>query len=125
MKTITKIKNYLNRRFSKTVNFFQRLRYGIGERDVWNMNTYVAGIVYHGVRMLREQKSGYPWTTDLDGNEMTEDKWDEYLRAMQFSFKRMAYIGNEDDLYHWDEAKMEKTNYGLALFSKYYMALWT
>jgi len=121
MKTTTKIKRYLKRKFRPIVNIYQRLRYGIADQDVWNLNTYLAKIILVGLKEFKGAKAGWPWSYDLEGVELTKEKWAEYVDAMIFSFK----YHSEPWEYNYGKEDYEKVEFGLKVFAEYYGALWT
>lgn len=121
MKTITKIKRFLRRKFRPIITAYQRVRYGIADQDVWNLNVYIAQITLKGLKEFKRTKGGWPWSYDLDGVELTAEKWEEYVDAMIFSFKYHSKPWE----YDYKQEDFEKVHFGLKVFAEYYGALWT
>lgn len=122
MKTTTKIKRYLKRTFRPIVTAYQRMRYGIADEDIWDLNVYLAEIILRGLKGFKRQKGGHPWSYDLDGVELTKEKWAEYVDAMIFSFK---YYSEPWEYNYKTTEEFEKVHFGLKVFAEYYGALWT
>ena len=63
-------------------NYYERARYGVGHRDVWSFDTYLAGVIALGLRRLAD---GHSYPTDWEA-----DDWDRALRTHADSLEAWA-----------------------------------
>lgn len=105
---------------------WQRVRYGISERDMWGYMTHHAEQMIRVCSYLRKYKHGHPMG-------MTPAIWDRKLDQMQAGFQ--AYMDEENDVTSYKKLSREayrklrmqrhrKLMFALKLFREHYYSLW-
>ena len=112
--------------------WYQRIRYGVSDRDTWNLDLYIATVVVNGLKRWRELGiNSFPFRPvyDADGKELIgEDgsivQWQDVLLQIQEGFEAATKI--IDDINTPEESKVlaEKFDIGMKLFKEYYFHLW-
>ena len=114
----------------------QKVSVHIDPYDTWNMDETLAHIILPMLKQLKETKHGYP-------SDLTEEKWDEILDKMIFSFQSKLEDWNDQFYGPWIEDKskslgghfefidydsmkeyQERIDEGFRLFGAYYNSLW-
>jgi len=98
------------------IAFFQRGKRGFADKDVWNFDYYLAGVILGGLKMLKKYQTGYP-------PKLSYQAWDKILDEMIEGFEARLncesyeeFLSNEVD---------KKLNRSLQLFAQYFGSLWT
>lgn len=113
-------------------------------KEVWNVKSYMASCIYDCLLQFKNlDRTSYP-------SDISDEKWEEYLDKMLFSFKEISSNFKNDPLEIYSKDKnlsdiftddfssdaertlvmseskkyFDKINEGLNLFSKYYNDLW-
>ena len=113
-------------------------------REIWNLKVHLASCIYDSLLQFKNlDRTSYP-------SDISDEKWEEYLDKMLFSFKEIStnykndplelYLKGKDlsdmltDDFSSDAARtlvmseskkyFDKINEGLNLFSKYFNDLW-
>lgn len=60
------------------VNRYQRSKFGIGYRDMWDFSAYICGVIAHAAEIHAEE--GYTFPGPERG--FTEEEWKEFLLTM-------------------------------------------
>jgi hypothetical protein len=108
--------------------FIQRGIRGYSDRDVWDFNDYLAGVISGGTRKLAKDPIGHPVSLD------SAEEWSNMLTRIASAFETFP---KEIDLWVEDcksmgpdnaraaeEVRMKKTEEGMLLFVKYFAAMW-
>ncbi len=108
------------------IYFIQRGRRGWSERDVWDLESYLAGVIEGSVEHLRQTTHSYPGLS-LTGQEITEQEWDETLTAISEGFGLMA---RDEDLMDGDRIvttveRRKEYKKAMRLLAKNFPSLWT
>jgi len=121
-----------------------RAFYGWGYADVWDLDAYLARIIYESLVYLKLHQNGYPITLKMsDPNdkaelELNRKNWEKIMSEMIYAFKlakeigegkREAYYLNVDEktrkymgyLTKKEDREMKK---GMNLFVKHFFNLW-
>ena len=88
------------------------------ERDTWNLDVYLAGIIYPRLCYLRDHHSGHPCAYKND------KEWKEAMTKMIYSFEWILKDMYSSDFEQYNAVTEEKVQEGLELFGKYFRALW-
>lgn len=110
----------------------RKIKVHIDDYDVWSLDHTLAVIILPALKELKKDNTGHPCGLDpiADVSEFgncgkcgCEQKWDEILDKMIWSFKQIV----EDDEESHDNYKEynERIQEGIELFGKYYRTLWT
>lgn len=112
--------------FSKIKYFIQRGKRGYADCDVWNLNDYLADMLFDALKQLNREKLGYPCN-------YPEEEWTKILNDMIAGFRAYKQM---DKLHFWSNEN-EKTKYlkqrkaleeicnkGLKLFAENFYDLW-
>lgn len=80
------IRMYKKHRYFRTYNKFknQRIREGIADCDVWNLDAYLIHIITTGLRKLAKNCMGYPGTEPFTSHE----SWVAYLNDLADRFEK-------------------------------------
>lgn len=127
---------------------YQRVRYGISDRDVWGLHTYLASIACRGLETIKKYKCGVPGHfTESATFEEAEQKWDAVLGDMIFAFTVERSCGEDIEwivirdaaereqqiqhmkkfapYYHFmDDAEIARYDRGWDYFRTHYQSLW-
>ncbi|OII61171.1 hypothetical protein BJP40_06490 [Streptomyces sp. CC53] len=97
---------------------WQRARRGYSERDLWSLDTYIAGVVGAGVQHLKEVKHSHPV-------EVTEQEWDDILDRIAGPLLAYAEgkfdpgLSFEDELVQYEAARE-----AMRLFAEHLGSMW-
>jgi len=107
---------YLLTKPNRELNYLiQRMTRGWSDKDIWNFDWYLAGIIKGGLKRLKETQFGCP-------NNLTEKQWDRILDSIIWTFDTIGKTENSGKVLTKRESKkMEK---GLRLFIENYFSLW-
>lgn len=97
----------------------QRWRRGFSDRDVWNLDSYVARVVSGGVRQLITELHGWP------GEPMTFEEWKGILDTIATGFE--AHLALDDVPYGDDDRRADlerQWQEGSRLFVEWFGGLW-
>ena len=108
---------------------FQRAQRGYADADLWNFETFIAGVLCNGLRDLKEN-IGTP-CADYKGHELTHEEWKDILDEMADGF--CFYADHKDDF--WEITDREeiqkrmnevetKLKRSCKLLGKWFGALW-
>lgn len=109
---------------------YQKLRYGIADKDVWNVDSYFSKKIVKVLKAFeRMKRHGYPiWTIDYcDCEELDSDGrsecyylWEAIIWRLITGFERIA-----NDFYDFDDdGFVEYNKETLELFAEVYHYLW-
>lgn len=88
------------------------------ERDTWNLDVYLAGIIYPRLCYLKDHHFGHPCAFKND------KEWKEAMDKMIYSFEWILKDMYSSDFEQYNAVTEEKVQEGLELFGKYFRALW-
>lgn len=131
-----------HRWFRRARLFWQRGTRGFADEDVWSFDSYLTDIIVQGVAKLRENNIGYPASiieddalgVVIDDDRENMDKWKAILSKIIRGFVARKMIADLD--YYGGEmvenkvtrqllARLEaERDEGMALFAKWFDALW-
>lgn len=96
--------------------FIQRGYRGFADRDVWDLESYLAGWMPAALRRLENNKVGHPCG-------MTQRGWNTRLRIMREGFEAAKAM---DDVAGIDESVelQRRVEKGLKMFAAHYLSLW-
>lgn len=124
----------------ETKYIYQRIRYGVSEKDCWSLDYYLCKVIVKGLDELIKNNHGCPHeffdnSKEAEGNECW--KWANTLKQMRKGFKAgfeiltEDYIFDENDKLKTEEERdklykgLEKDfDEGFTLFKKYFFNLW-
>ncbi len=89
-------------------DFLQRGKRGYSDRDLWNLDLYLAGWIPKAIRHYLNHDEGHP-------AELTAEQWHEILHKIEQAFN--DYVS--------DYAEKESTVEGIQLFAKWFPYLWS
>lgn len=100
--------------------FWQRGRRGYSDQDVWNFDTYIAGIIGRGVRDLRECGHGHP--DDI----MTEEEWHSILDRISGPLLTYSDGDKWRDGYTYEEEmrRYDAAREAMHLFAEHLGGMW-
>lgn len=93
---------------------YQRWTRGFDDRELWNLDITIAKYIHPRLTALRLSDSGYP-------SSLTHTEWVDILGDIETA---MYLISNEKHI-HGTEDEHVQIEYGLDLFRKYFLNLWT
>lgn len=99
---------------------YQRAKYGLSYRDVWNLDMYVADVLANGCATLVNIGSGYP-----DG--ITYEDWcNELVRFIKIArdYVDEPWYSNKTYSAHSYEIGEENYKEFMKFINKYYRSLW-
>lgn len=104
-----------DRRFNEWVD--ERIKHGVCQCDVWNLDNFILHILVKGLRDLAEITDGHP-----DAFE-SQDEWEAWLNEVADDFAQA--IGLLDSIYQtdYDQAK-EVIREAFAKLSEHFTDLW-
>lgn len=128
---------------------YQRMRYGISDRDCWGLNSYISDITYRGIEYIKKYKHVIP-SDFMDGCEFEEGekKWHAVLDDIAYAFKvekstqewtewiiirdkteRETFdkdLGQRYKEYYYvmNDEEIARYDRGWQYFLKYYQSLW-
>lgn len=115
MKSYKKYFKYFDFYKDKSFRKYNKNALNKEERDMWNLDVYLAGIIYPRLCYFKKHHSGWP-------AEFKSDKeWKEILDKMIYSFESILNEAHSDKRIPYDRAQVQE---GLELFGKYFRALW-
>ena len=120
-------------------NKWQRAKNGFSNEDTWDLNDYMASVIFHALVRFKKTTHGYPST-------MTEEEWDTILGKMVEGWAAKIQLLNDStygdhcwvkkdpddlvgdfdkELYEaWRTPLEAKWEEGSSLFCKHYDSLW-
>lgn len=104
--------------FREIKYFFQRGRRGYSDRDLWDINEYLATIIPPMMRYLKENGTGCP--AELIKNNSRE-KWEEILEDIARGFDEYS---NVDKYGLHSEFSKKIMDEGMKLFIEYFGHYW-
>ena len=108
---------YLKDLYWDAHGFIQRGRRGYAGYDTWEFCDYLAAIICPVLKRFRERGHGYP-------SEITAEEWDAILTEMIAGFEASLAMQYLEDDSRSKEELMATQERGLALFAKWFGALW-
>jgi|GEM_PF-2411052 len=108
------------RNLPRTLRFMhQRVTRGFSDRDLWDLDGYLAGVIAGASEELRKVAHGHPVET-------TPEEWDAILRAIATGFAGYHDQRFEDFDAHLDALGNPESSYNRAwdLFRQYFPSLW-
>ena len=93
--------------------FFQKRTRGWSDEETWNLDITIAKFVLPRLKRLKQLQNGYP-------GDLAEEKWDEILDKMIFSFDK---ITNDEEIV-MEQPQAERVQEGLDLFANRFRDLW-
>ena len=100
-------------------HFLQKLRYGVNDRDCWNMDDTIANDVYKKMAYFRDyvelRDNGYP--NDFNSKDM----WLRELDYMLYFWRIRSDQWNQNS---WRAGEYYRYRRGFVSFVKYYDNLW-
>lgn len=129
------------RNFFREIKYFiQRGRRGFSDQDCWSFDDYLCGIIIGGLRRLKDKNNGCP-SEFFDAYRKNNEckRWDDTLETMAQGFeahrllkegayqlrlrkKKTEYAIELD--FMTGEQRKKKADEGMALFMKFFGALW-
>jgi len=116
---------YPIKRFFKYL--YQKIRYGICDKDVWNVDIYFAEQMVKALKAFeRMKRHGYPiWSIDFCDCDVLDDDnhsecyyfWEAIIWRLINGFEKIVNQFESDDDFEYDEHTME-------LFFEVYHSLW-
>jgi len=97
--------------------YYQRVRYGVAQRDVWGFDYYLANVIIRGLKQLKSEINGCP-----NEEKMTLKKWETILQQMIIGFETQLKVDDEARVRTKKEEKI--ISRGWQLFVKYFNSLW-
>lgn len=99
---------------------YQRARYGLSYRDVWNLEAYVADVLANGCATLVNIGSGYPYGTTY------EDWHNELCRFVKIARDYVDEPWYLNNTYSTHSYEIGEENYKefMKFINKYYRSLW-
>ena len=79
----------------------------LSHKEIWNAGERIASCIYDGLLQFKNsERVGYPV-------DLTEEKWNEYLDKMLFSFKEIStqYKNDPCEIYFRENLKKEFTDF--------------
>lgn len=115
--------------------FIQRGMRGYSDRDVWGLDSYLAGWLPNALRQLRDTKHGIPadmfteeefMAEDPDGSAMkrAETKWNYELKKMIDGFEAFDTIMSVDVTKEQEEVCMKVFRDGMDALRDHFWDLW-
>ena len=112
--------------------YYQRMQYGVSDKDVWSLDYYLAKVIVRGVTELRLTDYGYPSemadsrviSEGTVGDKKAMDGWNIILCKIILGFNHIIRLhdGLEIEL---SRNEKEEFNEAMDLFKKYYFNLWS
>lgn len=122
----------------------RRIEVQIDDYDTWSLDHTLAFIILPGLKKLRDDKAGTPFTDledapqfpdDVEDGGYSEARWEYIIGEMIFSFEKTVESDWDMAIYNdggWTEENLakrreigERIDNGFRLFGKYYQSLWT
>lgn len=127
--------NNITQCFYSVKRAYQRIRYGVCEKDVWNLDGYIAEVIANGCRYLKNKCYSYPGYGDADTPEKWENELQRLITLAENYLKEPWYSPDykfENDNCDTDKSKLhkidklEKENFEeyMATLKKWYRNLW-
>jgi hypothetical protein len=110
----------------------QRMKNGVSDRDVWNFNYHLAGVLATGLERIAKQIHGVPQAY-LDGEDLNNDnidaameRWQSHLRSNADVFKRyVAAVDSWSSDEPIEEPKEWELEMALIWVAHNFGSLWT
>ena len=93
------------------VSFYQRGKRGYSDRDLWNLDLYLATWLPEAIENFLNNNNGYP-------AELTEQEWKDILQKMIMGFR--DYVAEE----YYNIEVSDSSKEALQLFVKWFGYLW-
>lgn len=115
--------------------FIQRGQRGYSDRDIWNLDYYLAELISKSVLNLKNNHQGYPESKIIK----TDEDWNEVLDKITYTFSTLKTIGDGDRIWtplsKCSDEKLKrfnpiskeehiKINAGWKLFQRHFLNLW-
>lgn len=100
---------------------------GFCDTETWNLGYAIVEFALPRLKRFREILAGYPYGDDMNGGEMTQEKWSKILDKMIFAFEWALLTGDNKDVNLPDKVRKEnwkKYEEGMRLFSEWILNLW-
>lgn len=95
--------------------FIQRGKRGYSDRDVWNLDYYLAELISNSLKDLEKNRHSYPMN-------LTDKQWKIVLSDIIFTFEKEKEIKEAD--VQLTKEELLRYNRGWRLFKKYFRSLW-
>jgi hypothetical protein len=100
---------------------WQRAFRGYADCDCWSVDGYLSVIIPDMLRHLKKYSHGIP--TDKDGEQFTEQVWNDVLDKIIAGFEAAKRMTNDDNPQEYDIDFLIFEE-GMKLFNEHYFSLW-
>jgi hypothetical protein len=95
-------------------HYYQRLRYGISDSDIWSFDTYMLGVMIIGLKHLKE--------CDLVADHISEKEWRDMIEGIESIDHIYKCLDIDCPMSH--KQIMIDFNKGMQLFTRHFTRLW-
>ncbi len=95
----------------------QRINRGYSDKDWWDFDQYLAGIIASACKKFRQNGMGYP-------SELTNEEWNEILAKIEWGFLQYTTILDSTSTIEEEEKIIEEMKQSGELLIKWLPGMW-